>query len=693
LSVGHHHHHRGDVPEHFNRQSYWRLIGYTRKYWKRLTIGLIAGFLVGGSLLAGLLVLPDMVEAVNPTAPDAKIKISKDAEQVIAAIEEDPQWQQYSREDQLKAIELALNPEKGTNDPQLLKMIDQLREYSDKFNLPLEVGEYDLTITYPKPVVVPLIRPDGKLAWQIFAIYAVFFIGAWTLKNIAAYINHYCMRWIGSKVVSDMREEVFTSLTRQSLAFYGANDVGKLISRCTTDTAAIESAVADSIADATRCPVEIAACVTAMIIISLEYGNYMLLAVLLCGLPLLILPLMIISRRIRKTYRASFKKIADVTSRMHEVFTGIMVVKAYNMEEAEQKKFHNENRRYVRTVIKAMRLQLLTEPLMEIFSVGGSLFFLVYAYSNGVTITQLSALMAPAILAYQPIKKMAKLVTSLQKSMAAADRYFALIDTHSELPEKADGVKLEKFEKSIEFKDVVFGYDERNILDGISFSIPKGSLVAVVGSTGSGKTTIANLIARFYDVRSGSVTIDGVDVRDCEVKHLRKLIGIVNQDPLLFNTSIAENIAYGCPDASREDIIHAAQEANAEAFIVDGRHKEGFDTIVGEKGFRLSGGEKQRVAIARAILKNPPILILDEATSALDTVTERLVQNALNRVMSNRTVFAIAHRLSTIQNADLIIVLDKGHIVERGTHEELLQLNGVYKKLHDTQFDNRKSDC
>ena len=378
---------------------------------------------------------------------------------------------------------------------------------------------------------------------------------------------------------------------------------------------------------------------------------------------------------------------------MHEVFTGIMVVKAYNMEEAEQKKFHNENRRYVRTVIKAMRLQLLTEPLMEIFSVGGSLFFLVYAYSNGVTITQLSALMAPAILAYQPIKKMAKLVTSLQKSMAAADRYFALIDTHSELPEKADGVKLEKFEKSIEFKDVVFGYDERNILDGISFSIPKGSLVAVVGSTGSGKTTIANLIARFYDVRSGSVTIDGVDVRDCEVKHLRKLIGIVNQDPLLFNTSIAENIAYGCPDASREDIIRAAQEANAEAFIVDGRHKEGFDTIVGEKGFRLSGGEKQRVAIARAILKNPPILILDEATSALDTVTERLVQNALNRVMSNRTVFAIAHRLSTIQNADLIIVLDKGHIVERGTHEELLQLNGVYKKLHDTQFDNRKSDC
>ena len=260
------------------------------------------------------------------------------------------------------------------------------------------------------------------------------------------------------------------------------------------------------------------------------------------------------------------------------------------------------------------------------------------------------------------------------------------------MPEKADGVQLESFEKSIEFKDVVFGYDQRNIIDGISFSIPKGSLVAVVGSTGSGKTTIANLIARFYDVRSGSVMIDGVDVRDCEVKSLRKLIGIVNQDPLLFNTTIAENIAYGCPEATREDVIKAAVEANADNFITDGRHREGYDTIVGEKGFRLSGGEKQRVAIARAILKNPPILILDEATSALDTVTERLVQNALNRVMSNRTVFAIAHRLSTIKNADQIIVLDRGHIVERGTHEELLTLNGVYKKLHDTQFDRDSAE-
>ena len=282
---------------------------------------------------------------------------------------------------------------------------------------------------------------------------------------------------------------------------------------------------------------------------------------------------------------------------------------------------------------------------------------------------------------------LAKISSYLQRSMAAADRYFALIDTDTGIKEKEGAAEIKGFKDEISFNNVSFSYDtEHKILDDISFKIKKGSVVAVVGETGSGKTTIANLIARFYDVDSGCITIDGQDVRTLQTKSLREHIGIVSQEAILFNDTIANNIAYGCPDASREQIIEAAMQANAHQFIIDGRHPDGYETEVGEKGFKLSGGEKQRVAIARAILKNPPILILDEATSALDTVTERLVQEALNRVMSNRTVFAIAHRLSTIQHANLIIVLKHGRIIESGTHGELLVHGGIYKKLHDTQF-------
>ena len=405
------------------------------------------------------------------------------------------------------------------------------------------------------------------------------------------------------------------------------------------------------------------------------------------GLVICVVPLVIIARRIRKIYKKAFATIAEVFSRMHETFTGILVIKACNTEAQEDERFRKVNHKYFKNQVRALRIQLFMAPLMELVCVVATLAFLILSYRNGITITEMAVLLAPAVLAYRPIKDLARVVSHIQRSMAAADRYFALIDERSDLTECTDPVEFKSFEKSICLNDVVFSYEPgHNILDGINLEIKKGQMVAVVGETGSGKTTIASLIARFYDPDSGSVTIDGVPVCDYSIKSLRRQIGIVTQDAILFNDTIANNIAYGTPEATREQIIDAAKQANAHDFIVSGTHPDGYEEEVGEKGCKLSGGEKQRVAIARAILKNPPILILDEATSALDTVTEKLVQDALARVMTNRTVFAIAHRLSTIRHADKIIVIEKGHIIESGTHDELLARNGKYKRLYDTQF-------
>ncbi len=674
--------HLHDNEREFKPQSYLRLIRYARPYWLRLSVGILAGLLVGGSLLVSLLLIPQLVGVVEPASAPGAVNGRQQA--AIRAVVATAERSDLSEPEKIAAAEQLLNP--ADDDPQLTKMLGQVEEYAAKFHLPVQVENRTITLSWPKEFSFEVATPDGRLAWQLFAIYVVAFILAWTLKNAATYINHYYTRWVGARVVADLREEVFESLITQSMRFYGKTDIGQLISRCTNDTSAIEAAVSNSIADLTSAPIQIFACLTAVLLACRQYESYSLVVILIVGVPLVILPVHILGRKIRKVYRKSFARIADVFSRMHEVFTGIRIVKSYHTEAQEVERFKTVNNQYLRQIIRALRLQLLLSPAMEVVAVISTLVFLVYSYSQGISLTELAALLAPAFMAYQPIKALSKVITSIQKSMAAADRYFALIDTDTRLPEKENAAELVEFKDKIRLTDTRFAYDERKIIDGVSFDIPKGSVVAVVGETGSGKTTLANLIARFYDVTEGAVTIDGIDVRDYRIASLRKLIGVVNQEPILFNDTIASNIAYGCPEATREEIMEAAKLANAHNFIVDGRHPEGYETEVGEKGFRLSGGEKQRVAIARAILRNPPILILDEATSALDTVTEKLVQEALTRVMTNRTVFAIAHRLSTIRHADRIIVLKNGKIAEQGTHQELLERNGIYRRLHDTQF-------
>jgi subfamily B ATP-binding cassette protein MsbA len=674
----------GEAP--IGTVSYMRLLRYAFHYKGRIAVGLLAGFLVGGSLLGSLLMLPQLLRGIDEKSREETARESEaNVQAVFRALEAMPE---ATHAEKLAKIRELIQPAERENP--IEKEIEKFRKSAKKIgmDLPIEYANGDLVWKgEDREYRLPAEDKFGKMTWQFFTIFVVCFVSLWIMKNLATYLNRYYTRWVGTRVVADLRNEVFQKLMGQSLRFYGRLDVGQLISRCTNDTASIETSVANVIADATRCPIEILACVGAIVIASVRSGNYVLPLILFVGLPVCVLPIILIGRRVRKVYKQAFKEIADVVSRMHEVFTGILIVKAYHAEKRETERFRNVNRRYFRSVIHALKAELLMAPLMETVAVSATLVFLVYAYSQRISITELSQLLVPAIMAYQPIKQLAKINTYIQRSMAAADRYFHLLDMDTAIEEKPDAVDLHEFKESVSFRDVEFAYDDSSpVLEGINFEIPKGHVVAVVGETGSGKTTIANLIARFYDVTGGNVMIDGTDVRDIKIESLRKLIGIVTQDAILFNETIADNIAYGCPDASQEQIELAAKQANAHEFIVGGRHPEGYLTVVGEKGFRLSGGEKQRVAIARAILRNPPILILDEATSALDTVTERLVQEALNRVMENRTVFAIAHRLSTIKHANLIIVLDRGSIVERGSHEELLAQNGRYAHLYNTQF-------
>ena len=374
-----------------------------------------------------------------------------------------------------------------------------------------------------------------------------------------------------------------------------------------------------------------------------------------------------------------------IGSKIHEILTCIRVVKSYNTEQYENVRYVETNKYLLKSTMRGLRVGLMVQPMVETVGILLICAFIVWCFLTGVKISDVVPMLAPLLIIYKPVKQLSKLQVQLETSLAALNRIYSVLDLHMELPEKADPVRKPTFGDRIAFEDVTFQYDtaDRPAVVGASFEVPRGKMVAVVGGTGSGKSTMSGLLARFYDPQQGRITIDGIDLKDVAIGDLRKLVGAVMQETLLFNDTIEENIRYGTPNATREQVVAAAKLANAHDFIM--AQPEGYDRVVGEKGFALSGGERQRIAIARAILKNPPILILDEATSALDTVTERLVQAALDNLMQNRTTFAIAHRLSTIRHADLILVMQEGRIVERGTHDELYAAGGVYRKLCDMQ--------
>jgi len=504
------------------------------------------------------------------------------------------------------------------------------------------------------------------------------------LRGMLFFAGKYLVEWVGNRTVNDVRIRLFGHIHTLPMQFFGSSRVGDLITRITSDTGLLNQLVSNVIGDLIREPFTLVGCIAAMF-----YLDWKLSVVALVVFPVCILPIILLGRRIRKASKRGQQSIGNMLSVVQESIGGAMVVKAFQTEEEEIARFANFNGRFFKMTMKQARSKALNEPIMELLSAVGMAGVVVYAYVENLSLALLVSFAVAMISMYKPVKKLSQIHMRVQKAAPGAERVFEILDVQNAISDAPDAVPFAEPVRSVAFKDVLFAYSDKLVLDHINLKVESGQCVALVGGSGAGKTTLVNLIPRFFDVTKGRVELNGRDLRAYTVESLRKQIGVVTQQTVLFNRSVAENIAYGSPQATREDIETAARRANAHQFIVD--LENGYDTVIGERGSLLSGGMAQRVAIARALLKNPPILILDEATSALDTESERLVQGALDELMKDRTVFVIAHRLSTIAHADNILVLDQGRIIEQGTHAELLGKGGKYKYLYDIQFANAPS--
>jgi len=502
------------------------------------------------------------------------------------------------------------------------------------------------------------------------------------LRGLLGYLNYYLLQWVASRAVADLRVRLFQHLLNLPAGFYTENASGQLISRVVNDTGAVQNVLQGSVAVIVRDPITLISVLSLLI-----WEQPKLTLITLIFLPACIVPIIIFSRKIRRSSREMQTQVAELTQTMSEAFTGHRVVKAYNLEPVVGKQFHDAARRYVSHYMRIIRNTGIPSPLIEFFGSCGVallLAYLIYHSQGHPNPAEFMQFISSIFLIYAPLKNLTQLQNQITQARAASERAFELLATQSTVPEPAQPKKLNAAGAEIHFDGVHFSYGEKIALHDINLQIKPGQFVALVGASGSGKTTIANLLLRFYDPQHGAIKIGGTDLRDVSTRDLRNHIAVVTQETVLFNETIRRNIELGKPGATVEEITAAAKMANAHNFILE--KPNGYDTLVGEKGVTLSGGQRQRLAIARAVLRNAPILILDEATSALDTESERAVQSALDQLMRGRTTLCIAHRLSTILQADVIVVLDKGRIVETGTHDELVKRGGIYQKLYALQF-------
>jgi len=507
-------------------------------------------------------------------------------------------------------------------------------------------------------------------------------LGAFLARGFFDYWQEYLIRYAGNQAVADIRQSLYEHLQTLSLSFFTRTPTGVLISRITNDVNLVQGAVSSAITGMLKHPLTVIGLAGVAF-----YRDWVLATLAFVILPGGIIPIYIFSRKIRRVTIKGQQMMAKLTNLIHETTTGIRIVKAFNMEDYEKKRFREENARYVRQVMKRARVRALSSPVMEIIG-GVVVCFIVllgsYYVTRGYSLGKLSSFLGALLLIYRPLKSLVQMNNLIQEGLAAGTRIFELLDEKPDVIDRNGVRPLTKVEHSIEFKDVSFMYEQDWVLRDINLKVNVGEVVALVGSSGGGKTTLVNLIPRFYDVTDCQILIDGVDIRDFTLRSLREQIAIVTQQTILFNDTAKNNIVYGSLNKSEDEIIAATKAANAHDFIQS--LPQGYDTIIGERGVKLSGGERQRIAIARALLKDAPILILDEATSSLDSESELEVQKALEKLMAHRTVFVIAHRLSTIRKASRIVVVQDGRIVEEGDHKQLMALGGEYRRLYRMQF-------
>ncbi len=519
---------------------------------------------------------------------------------------------------------------------------------------------------------------------NVWTVVAVFVVGVTLGKAICEYLANYFINFVGPSAIMDLRNQLYERIIHQSMSFFRSNSTGRLMSTIVNDIEKIQLAVSEVLADSLRQTFTLVALLCVVFLL-----DWRLALLSFSVVPLVMIPSVKIGRKIRHSSRSSQANLAEISQLLQETISGNRIVKAFRMEHWEIGRFKKAARKLFDVNLKFVRAQAITSPLMEVLGAVTVVFLLLYARNrilqNLMTTGMFVSFIYALFKTYEPVKRLSGINNSFQQAIGASAKVFELLELEEDVREKAAAVALPPFSRSIVFHNVSFSYDERRpLLKNVQLEVLAGEVVAIVGPSGAGKSTLANLIPRFFDASAGCVLIDGMDVRDLTLDSLRSQISMVTQETILFNDTVRNNICYGRPNVSEMELERTVRAAMAYEFIH--QMPQGYETVIADRGERLSGGQRQRIAIARALLKDSPILILDEATSELDTESERLVQKALSNLMVGRTVIVIAHRLSTVRRADKIVVIEGGIIRESGTHHELIQSGGIYRRLHELQF-------